>query len=131
MSGSKACGENNPKAQLQDLDNRKGSDLEENKIREERKYVDIYFKKLGLEQKCPRKEAEESCLYCTDKPTIFCAIFNKKSKNFFTSEQYYTIFKTMIEKEAEVDRELTLKRNTIYPNNEEFSDKSKNYLFYA
>lgn len=60
----------NSKGQLKDLDNNNGKESEENKGKE-KKFIDIYFKKLGFEQKCPRKEAEESCSFCTDKPTIF------------------------------------------------------------
>lgn len=98
----------NPKAQLKDIQ-------EPEKSQKSEAYVDIYSKKLGLPKVCPKIEANESCSFCTDKPTIFCAVFNSKVENYFTPAKYVAVFKTMIEKEADYDREVTLRRNTFIP----------------
>lgn len=114
----------NPKIKYEEL---KSEQNEDNKENEEKKYVDIYFKKLGFEQTCPKREKNESCSFCEDKPTIFCPIFNGKGRSFFTPDQYFTIYKTMVEREAQMDKELTMRRNTIIPSDDE-KDTSKEYL---
>lgn len=109
----------NPKLKYEDLvkkDNEETKDVD-------RKYIDIYFKKLGFDQECPRRKAGESCNFCTDKPTIFCPIFNNKGRTYFTPDQYFSVFSTMIEREAQMDKELTMRRNTIIPSPEEGKSK--------
>lgn len=89
-----------PKAQLKDLY------VENSSSSEATKYTDIYSKKLGLPKECPQVSQGQHCAFCGDKPTIFCAIFNNKKQPYFTTQKYLTIYKTMVEKEAEYDRQV-------------------------
>ena len=87
-----------PKAQLKDLYNNEASSPS--------KFVDIYSKKLGLPKECPQLAKGEQWAFCTDKPTIFCSIFYDNSGSYFTTQRYLSIYKTMVEKEAEYDKQL-------------------------
>lgn len=88
----------NPKAQLKDLYSNEGSSPS--------KFINIYSKKLGLPKECPQMAKGEQCAFCTEKPTIFCSIFYDSSGSYFTTQRYMSIYKTMVEKEAEYDKEM-------------------------
>lgn len=90
----------NPKAQLEDLQNSTPNSKGTTEL------TDIYSKKLGLPKVCPQKEKNEPCAFCSDKPTVFCAIFYNKKTKYFTTQKYLTIYNTMVEKEAEYDKQM-------------------------